>query len=61
MGIRYYFKNEVVARQAINDLHNLGYWAASFRSGLPSGASLGVECSELAEGICESRYGSDLV
>lgn len=61
MGIRYYFKNEVVARQAINDIQNLGYWARSFRSGLPLGAALGVECSELAEGICESRFSNDLV
>lgn len=61
MGIRYFFKNEVIARQAVNDIWNLGYWAVSFKSGLPLGAALGVECSELAEGICESRYGSDLV
>lgn len=61
MAIRYYFKNEVIARQAISDCQNLGYWAVSFSSGLPAGAALGVECSALAEGLFESRFADDLV
>ena len=61
MGIRYYFKNEVVARQAGNDCRNLGYWATTFKSGVPAPAVIGLECSELAEGLIESRYSDDLV
>lgn len=61
MAIRYYFKNEVIARQAISDCQNLGYWAIPVISGLPVGAALGVECSALAEGLIESRFPDDLV
>ena len=61
MGIRYFFKNEVIARQAVNDAHNLGYWASTFKSGVPYPAVIGVEVSELAEGLFESRFAKDLV
>lgn len=61
MAIRYYFKNEVCARQAVSDCNNLGYWAFTFKSGLPKGAKLGVECSPLSEGLIETRFASDLV
>ena len=61
MAIRYFFKDELNARCAVSDINNLGYWAVTFKTGLPSGAVCGVECSELAEGICESRYADFLI
>lgn len=61
MAIRYFFKNEVVARKAVSDCMNLGYWAYTFKSGVPAGACVGVECSPLAEGLIESRFSDDLV
>lgn len=61
MAIRYYFKDGVSAMCAVSDIHNLGFWAVTFKSGLPDGAVLGVECSPLAEGLVESRYYAFLV
>lgn len=61
MAIRYFFKNEVAARKAVSDCLNLGLWAFTFKSGVPAGARIGVECSPLAEGLIESRFVDDLV
>lgn len=61
MSMRYFFKDELNARRAVSDINNLGYWAITFKIGLPSGAVCGVECSDLAEGICESRYAEFIV
>lgn len=56
MATRYNFTSELEARKAVNDCHNLGLWATTLKSGCPEGAKLIVECSELAEGLIESRY-----
>lgn len=56
MVIRYFFKDECAARRAVNDSRNLGYWACLFKTGVPAPAVIGVECSELALGLIESRY-----
>lgn len=56
MAIRYYFTSEIEARKAINDCNNLGYWANSVKGGHPQGVKMIVECTELAEGLIESRY-----
>ena len=61
MDIRYYFKSEVSAKMAVSDCMNLGFWAYTFKSGVPAGACIGVECSPLAEGLIESRFADDLV
>lgn len=61
MAIRYFFNDELAGRQAAADIRNLGFWAITFTSGLPNGAKIGVECSELAEGICEVRFTEFLI
>ena len=60
-SIRYYFSDGITALCFVSDCRNLGFWACTFSSGLPKGAVLGVECSPLAEGLCESRYWAFLI
>lgn len=61
MGIRYYFKDEVIARQAVAKAHNHQFWAHTFKGGLPAGAACGVECSSLCEGLFEEEFGFNLL
>lgn len=61
MAIRFYFKNEVLARQAVSLCFCHQSWAYTFKSGLPDGAVCGVETSELNEGLITSAFKEDLV
>ena len=55
-AIRYNFKSMIEAKKAVNDCHNIGYWAVIVLPGRKLENSCIVECSPLAAGLIESRY-----
>lgn len=61
MAIRYEFKNEVVAKQAMHDCLNLGYWGVILHSGKSRKAACILECHEDMAGTIELRYKDDIL
>lgn len=61
MAIRLEFKNEVVARQAVNDCLNLGYWAYILHCGKSRKAACILECHSDMEGTLLLRYKNDIL
>ena len=61
MAIRFNFKNEVIAKQAMNDCLNLGYWGVILHSGKMKKAACILECHEDMEGTIRLRYGHDIL
>lgn len=61
MAIRFYFKNEVVARQALHLCYALESWGYLITTGLPSGSVMGLETSEWNEGAILSEFSEDLI
>lgn len=61
MAVRFEFKDEVVARKAMNDCLNLGYWGVILHSGKSSKAACILECSEDMADTIELRYHSNIL
>lgn len=61
MAVRLNFKNEVIARQAMNDCWNLGYWGYILHWGCRSGAACILEFAEDMYGTIRLRYESDIL